>query len=199
VHLQIEIIYSASWNGSYSYASGSLNHLVPLSGTGQKNVSITFVGNIFSGIHYQVAFQKNDSSSGTLTVSVTSDVLGSQTHSNSSAFGIVEFGQGVISWIIILHLRNSGKCDLSGLRSDRPEGSKWAYDMSEQIDFNELRARLGSIRNTAKQLEGRFLWRSKMEKKLEQIENDAKVCLGILGDGERSSQVSMSWISKIDE
>ena len=97
VHLEIEIRYAASWNGSYAYSSGSLSRLVHLSGIGPKNVSATFVGNVYSGISYSVAFQKDDNSSRILTVYVFSNVLGSQTHSNSSAFGVVGFGQSVIS------------------------------------------------------------------------------------------------------
>jgi hypothetical protein len=104
VRLNIRVSYSGTWNGSYTYGNNCPgSQKVLWNGTGSKNVNITFQGNFNAGFGYSVQIQKDDNTSSLLILTVIAnmpDMLSnsfSQTHSNSTAFGKLEWSSCVIS------------------------------------------------------------------------------------------------------
>jgi len=103
VHLNISVFYPRAWNGSYSYGSswtgvsGNASTLISFQGTGSRNISASFQGNLNDGICYMIQVQKDDGSNNVLNVSFNADSFGSYANSTSASFGSVKWGGCVIS------------------------------------------------------------------------------------------------------
>jgi hypothetical protein len=78
--LQIHIIYSGSWSGSYGDESGQQS----IDGTGDKIITLSGNPNIVS-----VVMQKQDGGSGTLTVEILENGKVLETRSTSAEYGVV--------------------------------------------------------------------------------------------------------------
>lgn len=96
----VRIVYSGPWNGTYFGWQGS-NTLIAhstVNGAGPTNRTISFKGNIYSGVRFDIFVQKDDGSSGNLSLYASTDTGSlSRTNSTTLPYGVVFVGIGVIS------------------------------------------------------------------------------------------------------
>ncbi len=94
VHFFLSISYTGAWHGNYSYGcmcSNGVLSSVNLSGHGSKNISSSFQGNFSDGLCFSGWIQKADISNDNLSVSWTSDSVGSYSNSTSKPLGTLSW------------------------------------------------------------------------------------------------------------
>jgi hypothetical protein len=98
-NFNVEVVYLASWNGTYFGWQGSHTLIAhsSLSGYGPRNETISLKGNVYAGIRLDLTVQKDDASRSNLTVYVSGPQgSGSVSNSTNLQFGEVFIGIGVI-------------------------------------------------------------------------------------------------------